>query len=133
MEQQYGVPEPGDYAIELIGNRGVRRMTSSGSCAVLLFTVRFLEGLHRNRELQLSLVVDGPKAMTPLMRRGLQVLEDWRRATRTPAASNYVSLLRDIARNGRGLRTVAKLGHRRAADGTVAPTLLEIRIEGVRR
>ena len=134
LEQRYGPPEPGDYAIELIANRGIKLTSGSSSGARFLwFTVRFLEGPRRGRELRLSLVVDGPPSMAPLVRRGLQVLEDWRSGTRTPAATNYVSLLRDIARNGRRLKVVATFGRARAADGTPIPTLLKIRIDGARR
>ena len=71
--------------------------------------------------------------MAPLVRRGLQVLKDWSNGTRTPAASNYISLLRDIARNGRRLKVVATLGRSRTADGSAIPTLLKIRIDGARR
>ena len=79
MEQRYGPPEPGDYVIELIANRGIKLTSSSSSGARFLwFTVRFLEGPRRGRELRLSIVVDGPPSMAPLVRRGLQVLEDWR-------------------------------------------------------
>ena len=95
--------------------------------------VRFLEGPHCSSELRLSIVVDGPKSMARLVLRSLQVLEDWRCGTRTPPATNFVSLLRDIARNGRRLRTIATFGCGRTARGNAFATLLKIQIEGARR
>ncbi len=49
---------------------------------ILWFTIRFLDG-PSGPELQISIVVDGPPAMSLLVRRGLQVLDDWRRGTGT--------------------------------------------------
>ena len=126
MEQHYGPPEPGDYAIELMASRGITLTGSRSGAVFLWFTVRFLEGPRRGRELRLSIVVDGPHSMAPLVRRGLKVLDDWRSGTRTPRRPSYVSLLRDIARNSRRLNVVATFGRATvAADGTVIPTLAQ--------
>ena len=61
MVQRYGAPEPGDYAIELFGSRGIRLCGSNSGGVFLWFTVRLLEGPRRGRELQLSIVIDGPR------------------------------------------------------------------------
>ena len=86
-EDRIGSLEGGDYVVELMASRGVR-LTGSNSGAVLLwFTIRFLDGPRRGRELRISIVVDGPPAMSLLVRRGLQVLDDWRRGTGTHACT----------------------------------------------
>ena len=128
-----GPPEPGDYVVELIANRGIELTSLQQRRGFLWFTVRFLEGPRRGRELRLSIVVDGPPSMALLVRRGLQVLEDWRSGTRTPAATELRLAAEDIARNGRRLKVVATLGRAVTADGTAIPTLLKIRIDGARR
>ena len=124
-EDRIGSLEGGDYVVELMASRGVR-LTGSNSGAVLLwFTIRFLDGPRRGRELRMSIIVDGPPAMSLLVRRGLQVLDDWRRGTGTQPAPGYVSLLRDIARNSRRASTIATLGRTVTTRGDVITTIAQ--------
>lgn len=132
-EQHFGPPEEGDYTIELMASRGITLTGSNSGAVNLWFVVRFLDPPNRGREVRLSLVVDGQNSMAPLIRRCLKVLDDWRCGTRTARATNYVSLLRDIARNGRRVNVVGTFGRARTASGDTIPTLLAIRIDGVRR
>jgi hypothetical protein len=133
LDERFGPPEGGDYTIELMASRGITLTGSNSGAVFLWFVVRFLEAPRHGREVRLSLVVDGPSSMAPLIRRCLKVLDDWRRGTRTARATNYVSLLRDIARNGRRVNVVGTFGRARTASGDTIPTLLAIRIDGVRR